>query len=175
MKEHLCQMLAHHLIFLGSTLGIKMETAVEQSIIDDAICRWNKLEPYVFAEALESESEDLRKTDDNARGHTPPPLVSIPCPEIAEIADLTKFDQFSQNPESYLSMTDEVPEIWSQDRPPDPTSQPEWPDADFHWREVRRRSVWIVRPFENGDQGTINVHAIFRVRVEDGENIGMFA
>jgi len=51
MKEHLCQMLAHHLIFLGSTLGIKLDTTMEQRIIDTASSRWNKMERYVWAEA----------------------------------------------------------------------------------------------------------------------------
>ncbi|CAK7267959.1 hypothetical protein SEPCBS119000_002813 [Sporothrix epigloea] len=44
MKEHLAQMLAHHLIFLGSTLGIKLDTAAERAIIDTAVNRWNKPE-----------------------------------------------------------------------------------------------------------------------------------
>jgi len=51
MKEHLCQMLAHHLIFLGSTLGIRLETGMEQRIIDTAAARWNKMERFVWAEA----------------------------------------------------------------------------------------------------------------------------
>ncbi|KAK4444792.1 hypothetical protein QBC34DRAFT_414644 [Podospora aff. communis PSN243] len=51
MKEHLCQMLAHHLIFLGSTLGIKLDTTMEQRIIDTAVSRWNKMERYIWAES----------------------------------------------------------------------------------------------------------------------------
>jgi hypothetical protein len=52
MKEHLCQMLAHHLIFIGSMLGIKLDTVVEQHIIDTAVARWNKAEEYVWANAV---------------------------------------------------------------------------------------------------------------------------
>ncbi|CAK7222868.1 hypothetical protein SBRCBS47491_005010 [Sporothrix bragantina] len=49
MKEHLAQMLAHHLIFLGSTLGIKLDTAAEKTIIDTAVNRWNKPERSLWA------------------------------------------------------------------------------------------------------------------------------
>ena len=49
MKEHLAQMLAHHLIFLGSTLGIKLDTAAEKIIIDTAVDRWNKPERSLWA------------------------------------------------------------------------------------------------------------------------------
>ncbi|CAK7229112.1 hypothetical protein SCUCBS95973_007110 [Sporothrix curviconia] len=49
MKEHLAQMLAHHLIFLGSTLGIKLDTAAEKTIIETAVNRWNKPERSLWA------------------------------------------------------------------------------------------------------------------------------
>jgi hypothetical protein len=52
MKEHLCQMLAHHLIFVGSMLGIRMETGLEQRIIDTAVKRWNKAEEFVWADVV---------------------------------------------------------------------------------------------------------------------------
>lgn len=49
LKEHLAQMLAHHLIFLGSTLGIKLDTASEKTIIETAVNRWNKPERSLWA------------------------------------------------------------------------------------------------------------------------------
>ncbi|KJR80286.1 uncharacterized protein SPSK_05097 [Sporothrix schenckii 1099-18] len=49
MKEHLAQMLAHHLIFLGSMLGIKLDTAAEKTIIDTAVDRWHKPERSLWA------------------------------------------------------------------------------------------------------------------------------
>jgi hypothetical protein len=79
MKEHLCQMLAHHLIFLGSTLGIKLDTTMEQRIIDTAAARWNKMERYVWAEtqpALPSPNpwQESRGSpfDEKAKAWTPP-------------------------------------------------------------------------------------------------------
>jgi hypothetical protein len=59
MKEHLCQMLAHHLIFVGSMLGIKLETAVEQRIIDTAVSRWNKAEEFVWADGVGCKMEEV--------------------------------------------------------------------------------------------------------------------
>jgi hypothetical protein len=52
MKEHLCQMLAHHLVFVGSMLGIRMDTALEQRIIDNAVRRWDKAEQFVWADVV---------------------------------------------------------------------------------------------------------------------------
>ncbi|KAM7205732.1 hypothetical protein V8F20_002965 [Naviculisporaceae sp. PSN 640] len=54
MKEHLCQMLAHHLIYLASLLGVKLDTGVERRIIDTAIHRWSKMESFVWADGVES-------------------------------------------------------------------------------------------------------------------------
>ncbi|KAL2133264.1 hypothetical protein VTI74DRAFT_2607 [Chaetomium olivicolor] len=63
MKEHLCQMLAHHLIFLGSMLGIKFETGLEQNIIDTAVSRWNKAESFVWADVVGLERDQGRFED----------------------------------------------------------------------------------------------------------------
>ncbi|KAL2270717.1 hypothetical protein VTJ83DRAFT_88 [Remersonia thermophila] len=52
MKEHLCQMLAHHLIFVGSMLGIKLDTTMERRIIETAAARWNKAEEFAWADAV---------------------------------------------------------------------------------------------------------------------------
>ncbi|KAM7215413.1 hypothetical protein V8F06_009173 [Rhypophila decipiens] len=162
MKEHLCQMLAHHLIYLASMLGIKLDTDVERRIIDTAIHRWSKMESYVWADGVESteaERDAISRDTLNRRraGFTmnqtqqqqlpqiqpspqlephpqiydqyenPPywqdgpepqmdtiprkqtPLVPIPCEDLAQFT--TDFPQWSENPESYMSMEmDEPPE-----------------------------------------------------------------
>ncbi|KAK4097434.1 hypothetical protein N658DRAFT_290968 [Parathielavia hyrcaniae] len=127
MKEHLCQMLAHHLIYLGSMLGIRLETGLEQRIIEDAAARWNKAEEFVWADivgleyplrgeppvAIKNEHEDgsLGLGDAGlARAFAPPPpppqLVPIPCPEIKQFQHRAT-DRWSENPASYLSMFEE--------------------------------------------------------------------
>ncbi|KAK4231655.1 hypothetical protein QBC38DRAFT_201063 [Podospora fimiseda] len=45
MREHLCQMLAHHLIYLGGMLGIKLDTGMEKRIIESAGRGWGKSLP----------------------------------------------------------------------------------------------------------------------------------
>ncbi|KAK4465070.1 hypothetical protein QBC42DRAFT_303609 [Cladorrhinum samala] len=42
MREHLCQMLAHHLIFLGGLLGIKLDAGLDKKIIESAGRGWGK-------------------------------------------------------------------------------------------------------------------------------------
>lgn len=134
MKEHLCQMLAHHLIFVGSMLGIKLETGVEQRIIDTAVSRWNKAEEFVWADAVGSPQASLERGKALGGGKAeerdehsvvgdrsmkspvwsqppspppvPPQLVSIPCPEVRQFQPETT-DTWSDNPKSFLSMFDE--------------------------------------------------------------------
>ena len=135
MKEHLCQMLAHHLIFVGSMLGIKLETGVEQRIIDTAVGRWNKAEAFVWADAaglgddlplaprgpteppgaVKSEGEDFASGETSLKpppwhkftpSPQPPQLVAIPCPEVHRFQPQIT-DTWSENPKSYLSMFEE--------------------------------------------------------------------
>lgn len=132
MKEHLCQMLAHHLIFIGSMLGIKLETGLEQRIIDTAVKRWNKAESFVWADAdcfhtaqqsacsekaessgtaAAQRNEDQKppiqaKPQPSSRSSSAPPqLVAISCPELGQL-QTEEFYQWSENPASYLSMFD---------------------------------------------------------------------
>lgn len=67
MKEHLCQMLAHHLIFLASMLGIKLDTGVERRIIDTAIQRWSKMESFVWADGVENADHERDREREMAR------------------------------------------------------------------------------------------------------------
>ncbi|KAH6853108.1 hypothetical protein B0I37DRAFT_358560 [Chaetomium sp. MPI-CAGE-AT-0009] len=210
MKEHLCQMLAHHLIFIGSMLGIKLETAVEQRIIDTAVNRWKKAEEFVWADGVGCKTEAADPPSLGATGspesakaeganatsvlvdrslgsisstspssppapqQPPPLLVPIPLSEARPFQS-QPVEAWSENPTSYLSMFDESvtpapnsnePRSAMQGTPPPPTravSEPstrqETPEP-MRPREKKRRSMWIVRPFDAGpDYGVINVHA----------------
>ncbi|KAK3299742.1 uncharacterized protein B0H64DRAFT_379054 [Chaetomium fimeti] len=214
MKEHLCQMLAHHLIFVGSMLGIKLETAVEQRIIDTAVSRWNKAEEFVWADAVGCKREEVDSPSalgatggspeaakaeggnttsvlpDRSRGvisstppspspapprQPPPLLVPIPTSEAAPFHS-QPVEAWSENPTSYLSMFDEsatpapgsseprsVSAMEGTASPPKTVSEPsarqQTPES-MRPRERKRRSMWIVRPFDAGpEHGLINVHA----------------
>ncbi|KAK3364684.1 hypothetical protein B0T25DRAFT_576893 [Lasiosphaeria hispida] len=200
MKEHLCQMLAHHLIFLGSMLGIKLETQLEQLIIDTAAKRWNKMESFVWADALptpppskpDPPTRDLNFADQNppyweSTPETPtqstPPLIPFRLPDLQAYQAET-VASWSQNPQSYLDMTDEpesyeTPSAELGPSPPtvrrkmdglrshtEPLSRREGVGAHRRPREVKRRSMWLVRSFDAGD-GLVNVHA----RVRGGRGV----
>lgn len=151
MKEHLCQMLAHHLIFVGSMLGIKLDTGLEQRIIETAVSRWNKAEEFVWADAVglagypvqasldqTALSRSVKNEDEDeafeGTGLKPPPwqkfspppppppqLVAIPCPEVRQFQEQTT-ESWSENPKSYLAMFDE-PESFESTGPPSPTQE----------------------------------------------------
>ena len=109
MREHLCQMLAHHLIFLGSLIGIRLETGIEQYIIDKAINGWDKVGTNVWADALGhfplSHDAEMRQQLQSPVSAPPlPPLVTVACPDIAR---LPHPETLGENPASYLSMTDD--------------------------------------------------------------------
>lgn len=152
MKEHLCQMLAHHLIFVGSMLGIKLETGLEQRIIETAVSRWNKAEEFVWADAAglagypiqtsldqTEASRPVKNEDDDeeglgSMGLKPPPWHKFsppppPPPQLVAIPcpDVKKFQEqttesWSENPKSYLAMFDE-PESFDSAGPQSPAPE----------------------------------------------------
>jgi hypothetical protein len=220
MKEHLCQMLAHHLIFLGSMLGIKMDTGLEQRIIDTAVNRWDKMESFVWADTVEAPRPPLftlprqlttewkpepmmSSTEEQNPPYwedqdpplmpmetdRPPTLVPISFPELPHFQP-DRFEKWSENPQSYLDMTDEPENVFSGEVVSSPImgSRP-----DHHWRsnstplprrepfqghrpkrETKRRSMWVVRSFDAGPgRGQVNVHARLRNRRQI-DNFGVF-
>ncbi|TPX14579.1 uncharacterized protein E0L32_005271 [Thyridium curvatum] len=118
MKEHLCQMLAHHLIFLGSMLGIKLETAVEQRTIESAADRWSKMESFVWGSVVPASGAADAAAAADAKMSPPAPggghhhhhrrhvepssLVPVAVPE------LHTFGQMDANPDYYADAV-EVP------------------------------------------------------------------
>ncbi|KAK3382064.1 hypothetical protein B0T24DRAFT_509 [Lasiosphaeria ovina] len=216
MKEHLCQMLAHHLIFLGSLLGIRLETGLEQRLIDTAARRWNKMEAYAWADATGlSENQELgyasssgscpirssvrhrgpkmaHEEDENTQyweepppappaSDPPPPFIPIHLPEAAQFQP-QYMDQWSENPQSYLSMTDEPESYYTEPSVPEepgqgmstplpkaytePTLRQNGPALP---REVKRRSMWVVRTVDAGpERGHINVRARLRGSGQSG-------
>ncbi|KAK3309352.1 uncharacterized protein B0T15DRAFT_481087 [Chaetomium strumarium] len=207
MKEHLCQMLAHHLVFVGSMLGIRMDTGLEQRIIDTAVRRWHKAEQFVWADVVGLPSREEGSSSAAAEGlpgtaavdpkseageaappdpglHEPPSwsnpprmapqLVPIHVPELRDFQPRTTED-WSENPTSYLAMFDK-PESGgfsglgsaSEDQRTADTGNQTGPEARSKQkapehippRERKRRSIWLVRPFDAGPEGGfINVHA----------------
>ncbi|KAK4152673.1 hypothetical protein C8A00DRAFT_44275 [Chaetomidium leptoderma] len=197
MKEHLCQMLAHHLIFVGSMLGIKLDTSMEQRIIDTAVSRWRKAEEFVWADVPEMPGAVKSEEEKSVLGERslqlssscspplprpqPPQLVPIPWLEIKQFQPQTA-ETWSENPKSYLSMFDEPVNSDSDTQTPratqeeaaSPTMSASEPNAQLQgsepvtWpQERKRRSIWIVRPFDAGpERGMMNVRA--RVRGQMG-------
>lgn len=162
MKEHLCQMLAHHLIFVGSLLGIKLETGLEQRIIDTAVRRWNKAESYVWADAemvgkapqhtRSENAEPSRKAAAGDEDREPqvevepqsparltseaPQLVPIACPEVGQF-QAQKFNQWAENPESYFSMFNE-PESFDSSGPGNASQERRGPLMRANSEPIRR-------------------------------------
>lgn len=83
MKEHLCHMLAHYLIFLASALGHKLTTDQEKFLVENAIHRWSKSEAFLWAGALPEPRGGL---DVDALEYEQPEsftsLLAIPYPDI---------------------------------------------------------------------------------------------
>ncbi|KAK1752773.1 hypothetical protein QBC47DRAFT_424864 [Echria macrotheca] len=201
MKEHLCQMLAHHLIFLGSILGIKLETGLEQNIIDTATQRWKKIEPYVWADTqftplklpyigpmrpnfgLKNEFGVAPSPSlDRSYSEEPPPfppstqrMIPIAFPEMSHFQPSTT-DDWSQNPQSYLDMTDEPESYYTASQAESSAAEPEnmarsqteplTKAAVYSFPETgrqRSRTMWLVRPIDAGpEHGQVNVHARLR-------------
>ncbi|KAH8595430.1 hypothetical protein B0O99DRAFT_594602 [Bisporella sp. PMI_857] len=67
IKSHLCQILAHYILFLGSKLKLAIPTTSKQSILKTALSRWNKKGVFQWKNRMENEvgfySEDWLAED----------------------------------------------------------------------------------------------------------------
>ncbi|KAK0668191.1 hypothetical protein QBC41DRAFT_126887 [Cercophora samala] len=140
MRDHLCQMLAHHLIYLGSLLGIKMETGMERRVIEWAGKGWGRISPsvlggtdgdqakgYVWGHGIDNrgkmtDSNPAYWDDSTPRAERPfeppPPLVAVPFDsEISQFQTESMYN-WDQNPTSYLDMDMPSAEPESYDRQP---------------------------------------------------------
>lgn len=140
---------------------------------------------------------------------TPPPptveptLIPVMPYQFQFQAPLHSTSSWSENPASYLEMTDEPESYYlatanennkrARAAPPAPAAATEpvttvtgtmprsmtnpfplgSPSEDFgSWRKVKRRTMWVVRTIDAGDQGKISVHA--RLRGREVNDFGMF-
>jgi hypothetical protein len=146
-------------------LGIKLETGVEQRIIDTAVSRWNKAEEFVWADAVGSPrsasggdaSPGTAKTEEKdqvpvqrERGlgspiqnqpSSAPQLVSIPCPEVKQFRPQAT-ETWSENPTSFLSMLDE---------PDNPVSDVDGPKVTYEKRALPLRTDYEPRTMGQGE------------------------
>ena len=56
MRSHLCQILAHYVLFLGSQLKLPIPTDAEQSILETAPSQWNKEGLFQWKNRLEDKA-----------------------------------------------------------------------------------------------------------------------
>lgn len=194
MKEHLSQMLAQHLVFLGSMLGIRLATGFELRIIDTAVDQWNHAGTFEWGNAAghsrhhPSPPHGMPLWGETPRSLGEPlptagpcveqPPIPIPCPQPAHFQPSAAVERcWSDNPQSYLEMTDE-PEDYSS--PSEYATSPvlvgkmEAPRSKSdalpsrgsmqpRTHEGQRRSIWVVRSFDGGSEhGSVKVHARLR-------------
>ncbi|KAJ9144239.1 hypothetical protein NKR23_g6108 [Pleurostoma richardsiae] len=93
MKEHLCVMLAHYLIFLGSMIGHKLNTAKERVVVENATRRWNLQENFLWAQMIVPDPQPREATtravtpfsdSQPAEHHNISPPIAVPCPDILQ-------------------------------------------------------------------------------------------
>ncbi|AEO59505.1 hypothetical protein MYCTH_2307871 [Thermothelomyces thermophilus ATCC 42464] len=127
MKEQLCQMLAHHLIFLGSMLEIKLEAAVEQRIIETAVARWNKAEDFVWADMSssgfgvgEDRKEEGKEEEEEEEEERPPSTRTCKSPEVVRSEDVDQDSVLVQPSSSRVPSSHCAPASSSSSAPPPP-------------------------------------------------------
>ncbi|KAK1827399.1 hypothetical protein QBC39DRAFT_393732 [Podospora conica] len=208
MQEHLCRMLGHDLTLLGSMLGIRLETGLEQRIIDTAVHQWNKAGTFVWENAARLRQHKHSLPDPRCSppttggmpfwGATPrscgEPLptaspciepIPIPCPGSVPFQP-TAVEGWSDNPQSYLEMTDEPedysspseyatsPVLLGKIEAPRSRSDP-FPSTgptQLRTHDVQRRTIWVVRSFDgSSEHSNIKVHA----RLRGNRNVNDFA
>jgi hypothetical protein len=63
MRDHLCQILAHFIIYLGSRLDLQIEHRAEQFIIEGAAARWHKEGCFEWADLPADDLDQQKGTD----------------------------------------------------------------------------------------------------------------
>jgi len=63
MQDHLCQILAHYVLYLGSQLGIQIAGHVEQFILEAAAARWKKQGNFEWLTTPRGELEPRESLD----------------------------------------------------------------------------------------------------------------
>jgi hypothetical protein len=63
MRDHLCQILAHFIIYLGSRLDLQIDHRAEQFIIESAAARWYKEGFFEWADLPADDSDQQKGTD----------------------------------------------------------------------------------------------------------------
>ncbi|OAA57118.1 hypothetical protein SPI_07499 [Niveomyces insectorum RCEF 264] len=205
MKEHLAQMLAHHLIFLGSILGIKLDTASEKTIIDTAVNRWNKPERSIWAglvgDALPAKPtatkttigvlESFNSVDNNDPKQQdqlplrvlppppPPPPLPLATPMVAltcpDVAELHSMPTFSENPASYLSMENEEIQNSLTNWTGDHSERDKAKDNMTRTRRTSQKRSMWIVR-PFDDGGNRDVVNVFaRFNLQDGQSLGLFA
>ena len=63
MRDHLCQILAHFIIYLGSRLDLQFDHRAEQLIIEGAAARWHKEGFFEWADLPADDLDQQKGTD----------------------------------------------------------------------------------------------------------------
>ena len=116
MREHLCQMLAHHLIYLGSMLGIRFSTDMEQRIIDEAVCGWGKAGDFVWGEVVQQLVDDKQKGKDIEDTEMDKSMSGTR--ENIQAVDEKDREVLAQEEEEPGVRECQNPPYWKDDRPP---------------------------------------------------------
>jgi hypothetical protein len=63
MQEHLCQILAHYVVYLGSQLSLQIHSDVEQFVLESAAARWKKQGTFEWLATPRDELEPRESPD----------------------------------------------------------------------------------------------------------------
>jgi hypothetical protein len=66
MQDHLCQILAHYVVYLGSQLSLLIATYVEQFIVEAAVAKWGKEGNFEWLTTPGEELEPRASPEGNA-------------------------------------------------------------------------------------------------------------
>lgn len=90
MREHLCEMLSHHLILLGSRIGIRFPQSSQRDIITSAVNRWGKRGSFTWQESTPwSNVQDLSSLPHLATTSPSRPNEILDLPVLSYLSSCT--------------------------------------------------------------------------------------
>jgi len=101
MRDHLCQILAHYVLYLGWRLNLPIPHDAEPFILRDAQFQWHKKGLFEWAVTVEDEAEESLNNTDLDTGFSPE-MTLVPPWQWIENSQTISMDQFGLNSEEHM-------------------------------------------------------------------------
>ncbi|KAK0111712.1 hypothetical protein ONS95_002055 [Cadophora gregata] len=168
MQNHLCQILAHYLIYIGSHLGLSLKSSMDRFILETALMRWHgegryEWKPSVTHEVCDFSAESLQRECHDVATRPLPACSAI----VSKIREFRHFDSCPRCtthwPKSHTDTEEQFPANSERDALFDLDDWLQFDNPDINWSSTDTSSLepsdlpsgsdtsWYENPWPDGD------------------------